>query len=108
MKSRIAAIPLAALMALSGSGLSAQTDFNFWLSTDGAGVNVHHSSFPMPVPPPPPVYRFGEPVEYYYHPPRPSKKLRKKIKKMQKARKKYYKAREEFFEERFDYDHHYH
>lgn len=105
MKRRITAIVTAVLTVCSG--ISAQTDVNFWLSTDGAGINVHHNTFGMPVPPPPPPYRFGEPVDYYYHGPSHPKKIRKKIKKMQKARKKYYKARREYLEERFGYDRHY-
>lgn len=73
---------------------SAQTDFNFWLSTDGAGIQINSSPRGyFFAPPPPPRYHAG-PRHYRHY----NKKAYKKYKKMRKAQRKYYKSVRDFYD----------
>ncbi|MCM1348320.1 MAG: hypothetical protein NC338_02825 [Firmicutes bacterium] len=85
---RITTILLIGIMALIGTGVTAQVNYGFWISTEGAGVHISNRHLP----PPPP--RFGPRLHHHrYHKPKPPKKHRKHYKKIKKAKRahKYYK-----------------
>lgn len=98
---RLASIIIAG--AVAGTlALSAQTNFNLWLSTEGAGVQVNTAPRPYY-----PGYYYGHPAPPHYH--HHGKKAHKRYKKMRKAQKKYYKAQKEYYKEmRKAHRHHHH
>lgn len=96
---RLATIVIAG--ALTGIlAAPAQTNFNLWLTTDGAGVQVNTA--PRPVYYPGFYYDYDGPC--YHH----GKKLRKRYKKMRKAHKKYIKAQKKYYKEMRKHRHHHH
>ena len=91
---RFLTILLISLVSLAGIGVSAQVGYNFWLSTEGAGVHITNRNYGPPPPPRHHHHRYSPPRHHH------SKKAWTKYKKMQKARKKYDKARREYYHER--------
>lgn len=83
---------------------SAQTGFQAWMTTEGAGVvvsgGVPGNYYPGYGP------AFGVPYRTGHH--HHGKKAKKQYKKMKKAQKKYFKAREKYFKEMRKASRHHH
>ncbi len=104
MKRIITALCIA--LIISTSAVSAQ-QFNLWLTTEGAGIQINSGDFYGP-PPPPRHHHYSRPgyrgdARYYRH---VSKKLHKKYKKLRKARHEYDKARRDFYKHNRHHHHH--
>lgn len=88
---RLSAFLLAASLLAGTASVGAQ-DINFWLTTEGSGIQIrtgshHHHHTP---PPPPPRH-------HMHHGKKHAKKIHKKYKKYRKAQKKYYKAQRDYY-----------
>lgn len=94
---RLATIVIAG--ALTGIlAAPAQTNFNLWLTTDGAGVQINSAPRPVCYP----GFYYDGPC--YHH----DKKLRKRYKKLRKAHKKYIKAQKKYYKEMHKQRHRHH
>ncbi len=93
MKRKTALLSVALLSAATVA--SAQTGFQAWMTTEGAGVVVSGGVPGNYYPVYGPAYGVPYGPSHHYH----GKKAKKQYKKVKKAQKKYLKAREKYFKE---------
>ena len=90
---------IVAIMVFAGPMAMSQK-YNFWITTEGAGLQImggpHHR---CPPPPPPRHLRYDGHHRKYDK--KHYKKMKKREKEMRKARVKYEKARRKYYEERY-------
>ena len=96
---RLLTVLVIALMSLSGIEVAAEVGYNFWITSEGSGMQITSNPYHIP---------YHRPRHHHHYRPshHHSKKAKKRFKKMVKARKKYEKARHEYYKSSRHHRHH--
>lgn len=89
-------ISIIAAILLFAAPMAVAQNYNVWITSEGAGLQISGGSG-YRCPPPPPRYDRHHHKNYKKH----HKKIKKREKELRKARKKYIKAQRKYYEERY-------